>query len=78
LNVAVTEELAVKSTVQAPVPVQAPDHPANVELASAAAVKVIEVPVLKLALHVAPQLIPPGLLVTVPVPVPALCTVSWY
>ena len=68
--------MAVRSTVHVPVPVQAPDQPANVELAPAAAVKVTDVPLAKLALHVDPQLMPAGLLVTVPVPVPASATVS--
>ena len=76
MNVAVTAEAAVRFTVQVPVPVQAPDQPANVELAPAAAVKVTDVPLAKLALHVDPQLMPAGLLVTVPVPVPASATVS--
>jgi hypothetical protein len=77
VNVAVTEVLLVGVTLQVAVPVQAPDHPANVEPAFAAAVSVTAVPLLKLALQVDPQLIPAGLLVTVPAPVPALCTVSW-
>ena len=76
MNVAVTEELAVRSTVQVLVPVQAPDHPAKVELAFGAAVNVTEVPLEKLALHVEPQEMPAGLLVTVPAPVPASATVS--
>ena len=63
-------------TLQAPVPVQAPDHPANVELLFATALSVTMVPLVKLALQVAPQLIPPGLLMTVPPPVPAGRTVS--
>ena len=71
-----TEELAVRSTVHVPVPVQAPDQPANVEPEPGAAVKVTDVPLAKLALHVDPQLMPAGLLVTVPVPVPASATVS--
>jgi hypothetical protein len=75
VNVAVTEESPVKVTLQVPVPVQAPDHPANVEPAVGAAVSVTMVPLVKFALHVAPQLIPAGLLVIVPAPVPALWTV---
>lgn len=53
--------------------------PANVELAPGAAVRVTVVPVLNKELafaHVGPQEIPAGLDVTVPVPVPALDTVS--
>jgi hypothetical protein len=76
VNVAVTEALPVNFTLQAPVPVQAPDQPANVEVVFEAAVSVTTVPLVKLALHVAPQLIPAGLLVTVPAPVPAFLTVS--
>ena len=77
MNVAVTAALPVKVTLQLPVPVQAPDQPANVELAFGAAVSVTIVPLVKLALHIAPQLIPEGLLVIVPAPVPELWTVSW-
>jgi len=77
VNVAVTEASLVNVTLQVPVPVHAPDQPANVEPALGAAVSVTAAPLAKLALHVAPQSIPAGLLVTVPVPVPALCTVSW-
>jgi hypothetical protein len=73
--VAVTARAAVIETVQAAVPVQAPLHPANVEPLAAEAVKVTEVPLAKLALQVAPQLMPAGDEVTVPVPVPALVTV---
>lgn len=76
MNVAVTEALAVNVKLHVPAPLQAPDHPANVELELGAAVSVTSVPLAKLALHVDPQLMPEGLLLTVPVPVPALCTVS--
>jgi hypothetical protein len=38
-------------------------------------VRVTEVPLESVTLQVAPQLMPAGLLVTVPVPVPALATV---
>ena len=76
LNVAVTEVLAARATTHALVPLQPPDQPANVDPVPAVSVSVTDVPVAMLALHVVPQLIPEGLLVTVPVPVPASCTVS--
>lgn len=75
LNIAVTVVLAESATVHVPVPLHAPDQPANVELALGVAVNVTEVPLAKLALHVCPQLMPAGLLTTVPVPVPESCTV---
>jgi hypothetical protein len=76
VNVAVTEVLAVRFTVQAAMPLQAPDQPAKVEPELGAAVSVTDVPLAKPALHVVPQLIPEGSLVMVPVPVPASCTAS--
>jgi hypothetical protein len=48
----------------------------NVEPAAGVAVNTIEVPLAKPAEHVAPQLIPAGLLVTVPVPFPPRVIVS--
>jgi len=74
-NVAVTLWAAVIVTAQLPVPVQAPLQPVNVEPVAGVAVRVTFVPRLKLALHVAPQLMPAGDEVTVPLPVPALPTV---
>src|SRR3989344_270317 len=65
-------------TVHVPVPVHAPDHPANVESVFAAAVNVTLVPELYEAEQVVPQLIPEGLLVTIPDPVPALVTDNKY
>ena len=76
MNVAVTDEAAVRLTVHVPAPLHAPDQLAKVELESGVAVSVTWVPLAKLALHVVPQLIPAGLLATVPVPVPEFCTVS--
>jgi hypothetical protein len=71
LNAADTDELAFIVTVHVgEVPVQAPDHPAKVELAAGEAVSVTTVP----ALNVEPV----GLFVTVPLPVPVLLTVSVY
>jgi hypothetical protein len=43
LNVAVTARAAVIDTVQAPVPEQAPPHPANVEPLAAEAVSITDV-----------------------------------
>src|SRR5947209_9954200 len=65
-------------TTQLPLPVHAPVHPVKVEPVVAEGVSVTCVPLLKLALHVVPQLIPAGLLVTVPVPVPAFVTETWH
>ena len=64
--------------VQVPVPVQSPLQPVNTEPASGVAVNTTEVPSPKSAAQVAPQVIPAGALVTVPVPVPALVTVRWW
>ena len=57
------------------VPLQPPLNPENLDPELAEAASVTEVPAAKLAVHVVGQLIPAGLLVTVPVPVTA--TVSW-
>src|SRR5207244_10207328 len=77
VNVAVTVVAALRVTVQAPGPEQPPPlQPLKVEPAAGAAVSVTAVPLAKLAAQVAPQVIPPGELVTVPLPVPALLTVS--
>jgi hypothetical protein len=76
LKVAVTDFAALIVTVQeVPAALSQPDQPAKIELAAGAAVSVTDVPLLKEAEQVAPQLIPAGLLVTVPVPDPFLATV---
>jgi hypothetical protein len=56
-------------------PLHAPPYPENWNPEPAVAVSVTEVPDVKLAVQVVGQLIPAGLLVTVPVPVSA--TASW-
>jgi len=48
LNVALTDRLEFILTLQLPVPVQAPDHPANVEPVFGVAVSVTTVPATKL------------------------------
>src|SRR5262249_49899058 len=62
------------TTLQAPVPEQAPPQPAKVEFAPALAVSDTLVPCANCAEQVEPQSIPPGLLVTVPDPLPAFET----
>jgi hypothetical protein len=68
LKVATAERLAFMVIVQlGDVPVQAPDHPPNIEFASGAAVKVTTVP--------AEKVVADGLVVTFPIPVPAFVMV---
>jgi hypothetical protein len=75
--VAVTDVAAFTVTVQEPVPEQPPPlQPVNVEPAAGVAVRVTAVPFVNEAEHVAPHEMPAGALVTVPVPAPALLTVS--
>jgi len=62
-------------TQVAATPLHAPPHPVKVEFVLAVAVSVTWVPGLKAAAQVEPQLIPDGLLVTVPWPVP-LCVME--
>ena len=76
MNVAVTLSAALIVTTQLPVPVQAPLHPPNVLPLPAVPVSVTVLPSLKFALHVLGQLIPLGLLTTLPVPVPASVTLN--
>lgn len=77
VNVAPTFLAADKVTAQVVVvPLHAPDHPVKLEPVVGAAVNVTTLPWSKLALHVAPQSIPAGADVTLPVPVPKAATVS--
>ena len=75
LKVALTDFAASMVTLHAPVPLQAPLQPANVEPESGVAVRFTTAPLSKFAEHVGPQEIPAGELATVPVPVPPFVTV---
>jgi hypothetical protein len=75
-KLAVTAVGAARVTTQVPVPVQPPLQPAKTEPAAGVAVSVTVLPAEYEAEHALPQLIPAGLLVTVPVPAPPLVTVS--
>jgi len=75
---AATDSAEFISTWQAPVPEQAPVHPVNVEPGSAAAISWTVVPLPKLAWQVGPQFMPPGTLVTIPLPEPVSDSVSWF
>jgi hypothetical protein len=63
-------------TLQAPVPLHAPDQPAKSERGSGWAVNETTVPCGKLAVHVLPQSMPEGALVTLPEPAPVRETVK--
>ena len=78
VKVAPTDLASVIATMQVPVPEHAPDQPENVYPLFAEAVRVTDVPELKLAEHVEPQLIMPSLLVTVPAPVSDVETIKLY
>jgi hypothetical protein len=75
LNVADTLEVPV--TVQGPLPEHAPPQLTNDEPAAAAAFKATEVPGSNWFEQIAPQLMPAGVEVTVPLPVPCLVTVMF-
>ena len=67
------------ATVQVPLPAHAPPlHPRKTDPAAAVALNVIDVPLLYVATHVAPQFSPVGELVTVPDPPPDLTTVMVF
>jgi hypothetical protein len=68
VNVAVTDSAALIVTVQIPVPVQAPLHPAKLQPEAGVAVSITEVPLSKVVEQTPGQVIPDGLLVTVPLP----------
>ena len=77
MKVAVTVVAAEIVTVQAPVPEQPPPlQPVKMEPAAGVAVNVTAVPLVKFVAQLVPQAIPAGVLVTVPLPVPAFVTVS--
>ena len=59
---------------QLPVPLHAPLQPVKVDPVAAVAVSVTLVPAVTVVLQVLPQVMPLGLEVTVPVPVPLLVT----
>jgi hypothetical protein len=63
-------------TLQVDVPLHPPVHPANVELDAGAAVSVTAAPAEKVATQAVPQLMPAGLLVMLPEPLPELVTAS--
>jgi len=74
LKVAVTVAFWVSE--QGLVPLQSPLHPAKTDPGSGVAVRFTVLPWGNCPLHVAPQSIPEELDVTVPVPAPALLTVT--
>jgi len=66
------------ATWHVPAPVQAPLQPAKDDPMAASALTVINEPLLYVSEQSLPQLIPTGLLVTVPAPLPSFTTVRAY
>jgi len=78
-NVAVIVVVAVSVTVHVPAPLHPPPlQPVNVDPTADAAVRVTTVPLPYVAEQLAPQLIPVGALVTVPLPAPIFSTARPY
>jgi hypothetical protein len=78
VKVAVTDLAWSIVTTQLPVPVHPdPFQPVKPDPGEGLAVSVTEVPASYTAEHVAPQLMPDGVLLTLPLPVPPLVTESW-
>src|SRR5271170_1094459 len=67
-NAAVTLSAALMVTTQLPAPLHAPLQPPKTQPLAGVSLRVTCVPLAKLALQVDPQLIPDGVLVTVPLP----------
>jgi hypothetical protein len=76
LKFAITDVFCINVTLHTAVPLQAPDQPAKKEFAAGEAVSATWVPLEKLAVQAWPQLMPAGLLLTVPPPPPAAWTLS--
>jgi hypothetical protein len=77
MKVAVTDLAALTVTVHVLVPPQPPPlQPVNVAPAAGVAVRVTAVPVVKACEQVAPQEMPAGALVTLPLPAPDVVTLS--
>src|SRR2546426_12720064 len=78
-KVAGTDGAAFIVPTKTPVPLHpAPLQPLNTDPLAGTADNVTDVPMTNDALHVAPQIIPAGLLVTVPPPLPVLVKVRVY
>jgi len=74
---AVTDVSEVRAIVQGPAPLHPPPlQPVKADVSLGAAVSVTSVPLVKLPVQVVLQAIPVGLLVTVPLPLPELVTLS--
>jgi hypothetical protein len=76
LNVAVRDVFLLSTTLQTPVPLQAPLQPIKPELLPTVAVNVIGVLASNFPLQLEVQFIPAGLLATVPDPFPGICKAS--
>lgn len=74
LKVAVTDFDELIVTWHVDVPAHAPDHRMNADPAAGVAVSVTTCPRLNVAMHVAPHVMPAGLLVTLPAPAPLRVT----